>query len=462
MALPVVVVGWGLYFLIRALTGKSTSHVRAGFWPFIFRIFGLGMFPGLTLAQPIIGVPLLIGIWPWTWTATVLLRLGAPTAAAAVAYASPWSAWSAAAKSARVVLLAHHSLRAPDGKIARKAAELLDATAFPGDGATALGGALLAASRHNTEAALDLFGGVAVMRPELAPRWMRALANHVRLAAATQRGNWSEVLAWHHLGPRTPTSLVFGAVAKRCLGLATVTSNAVGWVAWLAAPRKVHVWRLLRWAAQQPLTAASPSTGLAALMALQETPLGAASPAQLSSSVQSLTALEHDDALRERIAKRATELAAPAGSDAEFQRLQTAFNQYLTEHLRHLWLPASMYPDALAPFLETVRLQDLDELEEQLRTLSERRTPEQLVTGVALWTMWGRFRSLFARLWVVFPDARTTLVGAIEPDLTSLGAELYNVERQTSVALDMFALLYGGRKYLDAEAQARVTNNNKI
>lgn len=398
MALPVVVVGWGLYFLIRALTGKSSWHVRAGFWPFIFRIVGFVMFPGLMIAQPIVGALLCIGVWPWTWTATALLRLGAPQAATMLAYASPWSAWGEGAKSARLVLLAHHSLSAPEGKIARRAAAVLHRTDSPGDGATVLSGALLAASRAHTEAALELFAGVALMRPELAQRWMRALANHVRLAAAAQHGNWTEVLAWYRLGPLTPTSIVFGTAAKRCLGIASPVSNA----------------------------------------------------------------LELDAALRGRISTRAAELGTPTNGDAELQQLQAAFNQNLTQHLLRMWLPVAMCPIALAPYLESVRLQCFDELEQQLQTLCARDTPQQLITGVPLWTMWGRFRTLFARMWMVFPDSRATLMGAIEPALTSLGAELFNVERQTSVALDIFALLYGGREYLSKEAQSRVENNNEI
>lgn len=462
MALPVVVVGWGLYFLIRALTGKSSWHVRAGFWPFIFRIVGFVMFPGLMIAQPIVGALLCIGVWPWTWTATALLRLGAPQAATMLAYASPWSAWGEGAKSARLVLWAHHSLSAPEGKIARRAAAVLHRTDSPGDGATVLSGALLAASRAHTEAALELFAGVALMRPELAQRWMRALANHVRLAAAAQHGNWTEVLAWYRLGPLTPTSIVFGTAAKRCLGIASPVSNALGWAAWVAAPRKVHTWRLLRWAEQQTRLTPSPPTGLAALMALQETQLGAAGVAALAGGAQSLTALELDAALRGRISTRAAELGTPTNGDAELQQLQAAFNQNLTQHLLRMWLPVAMCPIALAPYLESVRLQCFDELEQQLQTLCARDTPQQLITGVPLWTMWGRFRTLFARMWMVFPDSRATLMGAIEPALTSLGAELFNVERQTSVALDIFALLYGGREYLSKEAQSRVENNNEI
>lgn len=462
MALPVVALGWGLYFVIRALTGRGSSQVRPGFWPYLFRLLGLVLLPGLALAMPIIGVPLLIVVWPWVWTATVLLRVGAPQAAAKLAYASPWFAWSAEAKSARLVLMAHHSLVAPEGKIAREAAVVLNLTDFPGDGATALSGALLAASRDNTEAALDLFGGVASMRPELAQRWMRALANHVLLAAAARRGNWSEVLAWSRRGPVTPTSLVFGSAAKRCLGISSPASNALGWTAWLATPHKVHTWRLLRWAKQQSPQPAPPAAGLAALMALQETQPGAASIAELAGGAQSLTALELDDSLRGRISARAAELGTPTNGEGELLQLQAAFNQSLTQHLLQLWFPASAYPAALAPYLESVRLHCFDELEQQLQTLCTRDTPQQLVTGVPLWTMWGRFRTLFARVWTVFPDSRTTLMGSVEPELTSLGAELYNVERQTSVALDIFALLYSGRKYLDKEAQRRVKNNNTV
>ncbi len=471
MAIPVVVAAWGLVFLIRVVArrfGFQTSflEVRPGFIPNVIRVVGLGVSPGISMESPLIGIPLTIAMLPWIWFATVSMRLGAPQLAARIAYVSPWFAWSPQAKSARLVLMANRALVAPEDKIVRAAEQMIHLTEDSGNGATALAGAFFAVSRGNTEVALELFGGVALIRRTLVPRWMRARANHVRLAAAAQHGNWSEVLAWAGQGPRTPTSLVFACAAKHCLGRTNAMTDVIGWSAWLVAPHRVHTWRLLRWARNRTLRVAagySGAVGLPALLALQETQPGTASCAALERAAESLSGLERNDALVARITQRAIALGVQTGAQTEICRLQEAVREELIRHLTQMWTPASDYPTILAPLVEEARLRLFDELEQEMQTLCSRDAPHELVIGVAFWTMWGRLRIRFAQVWVVFPESRPMLMSLVEEELTSLGAKLHNIEKQPKLASDIFALLYQGRGYLlDQETRGRVKSNYKV
>lgn len=242
-------------------------------------------------------------------------------------------------------------------------------------------------------------------------------------------------------------------------------TDVIGWSAWLVAPHRVETWRLLRWAqnmTSQVPAEASESVGLASLLALQETPPGAARRVTLERAAENVSALEQNQALAARIAQRAVELGVQTSAPVEISRLQQAVREELMRHLTRMWTPASDYPPSLAPLLEEVRLRLFDELEQEMQTLCSRDAPHELVIGVGLWTMWGRFRTHFAQLWVVFPESRAMLMSLVEESLTSLGAELHNVEKQLKIASDLFSLLYQGRAHLvDPDARLRVKSNYK-
>jgi uncharacterized membrane-anchored protein YjiN (DUF445 family) len=213
----------------------------------------------------------------------------------------------------------------------------------------------------------------------------------------------------------------------------------------------------------QTSAATSESVGLSAILALQETPPGNASRTALERAAESLSALELNEALADRITQRAIDLGVHTSARTEISRLQEAMRAEIMRHLTQSWTPAREFPAILAPLLEEARLRLFDELEQELQTLCSRDAPHELVIGVAFWTMWGRFRTHFAQLWVVFPESRAMLMSLVEEELTSLGAKLHNVEKQPNIASDVFALLYQGRGYLlDQEARGRVKSNYKI
>jgi len=432
---------------------------------------------------PFVQVPMLVAsvavvpllFFPAFTLSRVVVPLGLPRLAHAVARLSPPVASSAEMRAAAVFYGALAALRArsldPE-TLAWLEDRLTHEVTLRATSLAAAG--LLAAARGRPESARLLFAAVDALTWRTAPRAVRRVARSWLVADAARRGDFRLVASLGRgRGSYMRWPWLMGAIAERLIGAPRAPSDAVLYFAWIAAPHRRATWPMVRRALAAPRGAAGdpararegagdpPLDPLGAALRAHAASLGAPSEAALLAAGRAWDAARDAPATNALIARRALALEARSSVDAVFLRLVESVE-------RDLEVPAARAPahivatsPTLAAAASRARQRDLDEIDLIAKRLTRRTAQKETLHVIEEWMEWSSLRRLCER---VLRDADASVHRAVFTSIFSgtcnYAVWLFNVRGEKLLGNTIFRwLLAVGRGVADEAATKLLTKN---
>jgi len=264
---------------------------------------------------------------------------------------------------------------------------------------------------------------------------------------------------------------LMGAIAERLIGAPRAPSDAVLYVAWIAAPHRRATWPMVRRALAAPRGAVGdpareaagdpPLDPLAAALRAHAASFGAPSEAALLAAGRAWDAARDAPATNALIARRVLALEARSSVDAVFLRLVESVESDLE-------VPAARAPahivatsPTLAAAASRARQRDLDEIDLIAKRLTRRTAQKEMLHVIEEWMEWSSLRRLCER---VLRDADASVHRAVFTSIFSgtcnYAVWLFNVRGEKLLGNTIFRwLLAVGRGVADEAATKLLTKN---
>jgi hypothetical protein len=319
-----------------------------------------------------------------------------------------------------------------------------------GPGVVAAG--LLAALRGDRRRARALLLIADILPRRFLSRSVRAIARDWLVADAARIGNWHEVV---RLGRRGRGSLrwsyALARIAERLTGDPRGCRDWQLWLCWMAAPRRIATFPLLRRAlgvpngktcALEPPIAASLPDALAGLARALEHPY--ADDEALARSVGGIDAVLDQPAIRARVQQRLQALGASPEVDAVLAGLRARLGDLLVPLIEES--PRAAAGEAHGAILEQarerVRARLFRDIEAQCKDYNDRQVRQRSLNELAEWNAWAVTRDQSNRLLQLSPESENALFHTMYTPVCNFAVFQHNTCRRIGLAYDIHSWLY--------------------
>jgi hypothetical protein len=456
---------------------KDGLNVTITLWMFLvpacwaFFVYGIPARDPLRVA---IGSVFVVLLFPWWVCRRVVIPLGLPRVAYAVAWLSRIT-WRSDRPGGPAFAAALALLRAR--RPSRKVIDLLERTlrrrerCLQPSGVAAT--ALLEAAKGNLAEARALFESLGRFDERLLPPTLLRTAAEWLAAEAAAEGDWQRVYEEGVGGGarRSRAVSLLEAIARRVLG-AEGTSLLGLWMCWLIAPRRWSTFAFVRRLAAMPAGHPDEAPGRLPRAPATDT-LARALHSQLElhlrergpDSAAVVTLAERWDAALHAPETRAwlRERARVVGGDADMtlakaRRMVTAELADLSQHIKGpVPQPSAVLLEALADRREELH----GRLERQVAQMADRAESSKALPGIEEWREVMKVLEIHGELTAMGEaDERHLALSVIERRLSSFAVWLYNDRGERPIANAIFSFLWHQAAAVGDEAAAARNEKN--